>query len=289
MMDTRVAIIDDFEAACNRLTPLGRYIIGNACLPVREAVLSYARRTSVRIFSHCGFQAWATELLQDRNWYSLDPFLAAAHHAGKFRSIRTSRVLMSGAWVVDTSTISIGDDGVERGPISLIDDAAVSGNTLLEVIALLLDRGATSVERIALCAATKQAAMRIASELPTVKLENFNPGSYLSVHMRDACPYMPFSGRPSPAHEPVRTVVGTMGVRMPTMSLKGPGPWQPIFSDFTVLHSVIQARVRVNEDLSRHLGRPATVEDLTSLGADVVIPAYPRHVLRPDTELSAIT
>lgn len=288
-MDTRVAIIDDFDAACERLTPLGRYIIGNACLPVRDAVINYAQEHHVRIVDHSTFKEWAIDITKTGTWYSLDPFLSRDHVPRlNVRSIRVSRVMLDGNWVVDAEGMRI-NDTVEGSSVSLLDDAAASGNTLLKMATLLLERGAANIERIALCASMQNAATRIAQQLPGARMDQFVSGSFMCVHMRDACPYLPFSGRPSFAHEPVRVTNGIISPRMPTMTLKGPGPWQPFFSDFAVLHAVVQARVRVHQDLSKHLNRPARVEDLSSLGSDVVIPAYPRHVLHADTELASIT
>ena len=168
----------------------------------------------------------------------------------------------------------------------MLEDAVASGATLKQVCALLAVRQVV-VKRIVVCASTSPARRAIAESIPGVEWLQFMPHGSAAIHLRDACPYLPFSGRPSAAHTPVSTANGPVAIRIPSVTIDR-AMWGEAFSDYRVLAATIHARSEISVRFSAALGREAIVSDLPMLGRDIALPAYPGHELTASTPLASI-
>ena len=277
-------IIDDVASACGHLTPLGASIIRPACETVRSAVREFAGSRGWTVVAHEAFSRWLQPMIgAEACALSLDPLLPGA--VVGIRPVRVSRVLRDAEW-----SIEFADDRavteLPHDPVCLIDDAVASGSTLKRACAMVHENGG-SVSRVLVLASTSFGRSAILDSFPGVEWLQHASNGRFTIHLRDACPYAPFSGRPHANHPPVATACGDIPVRIPSITIKQ-SLWGQVFSDYRVLAAAVRARSEVSARLSGELGREATVADLPLLGADVALPAYPRHRLSADTSLASI-
>lgn len=282
-MRDRPLLVDDVQEAARHLSPLGQSVVEDACQSVRAVGRAFATARGWTVVDYSDFARWV-ESLPLQTGVTLDPLFRAS--VRNVHQLRISRILYDDAWRIELRD----RNGLnELGPgaeVTLIDDVAVTGSTLQMAHALIEERGAF-VRRIALCGATTQARTRLESHLSGLEWLQYTEGGHGAIHLRDACPYLPFSGRPSASHAPIVVETGQVPVRLPSIIIKE-GLWAHVFSDYRVLAATIRARSEVSVKLSDSLGREATVADLQLLGEGIALPAYPRHQVTASTTLSSL-
>lgn len=285
-MSDRMACIDDVEAACAHLSPLGRRVVQDGALAVRSAIISVVRERGWRVVNYGTFRAWCRDKENDfKTWVALDPMFAGTENP-HIVPLRLSRVLHGDVWRIEEQEGFAHGLTIGKGVV-LVDDVAASGMTIRHAVVMLRERS-IAVEEIVLCAATSVARKHLASECPGIKLTCcFEDEGLAAIHLRDACPYLPFSGRPSKQHPDVETSNGRVPIRIPSTTIRQ-GLWPHVFGDYRALVATVNARSRVAALLSHELGRDATVGDLRLLGRDIPLPAYPRHKVAEATLLSSL-
>jgi hypothetical protein len=276
-------VIDDVAASGRFLSDLGRAVVGPAVEAVRTAALVAARCRGWHITEHDEFAGWVNNQAPDVDTsIVLDPLLELGER--KSRSVRVSRVLQGEHWQIVADFEGLQTIGARV--VSLVDDASASGATLAYTVRAVQRLG-LHVSTIAVCSASAAARNMVAGVSPQVDWHQFVEEAASTIHLRDACPYLPFSGRPHSGLPVLETSNGPIAVRVPSLVRKT-GMWPQLFADFRVLAASLYARSEVVGRLSMTLGRPATVADLPALGRDVPLPAFPRHQLSAATELASI-
>jgi hypothetical protein len=283
---TMAVIIDDLEPSLSLLSETGKAVLAPPCRWIQNVVTAVAREKGWRVVQYDGFCAWARETLaSDDQWFVLDPLLVSGGlNLGAARQVRLRRVLQGNEWVVRGLDTSAFDDACTTASFALLDDVAVSGDTL-EYAIEQVHRSGGQVAQIAVCVGSGVARKRIAAIAPHAEWIPFVRGDDIAIHLRDACPFIPYSGRPVSSRHPIITEHGPLEVRLPTVSLRV-GPWRDIYGDFRVLNVVTQARLSIAHSLTESLGRAATVGDLGLLGELVCVPLYPHQDAESATALS---
>jgi len=194
MRDVGCLIIDDVEASLSRTTALGREVLNRSACSVRKAVLDFAKRRGWTVVRHERYAAWASELMasEPRPWIVLDPLFPRCDNDTNVIHRRYSR----SASLVDgmASRPALSETRpLPNAEVGLIDDAASSGFTVSQVWTDLRAAG-SAVVHVALCASSRSARERLRGRL-AVRWSQFVPGDWRVIHLRDGCPYLPFSGR----------------------------------------------------------------------------------------------
>jgi len=284
MSPDRPAIIDDVRSASAHLTELGREVVTAAAESVRSAVLEAAVGRGWAVIDHAEFAAWVDDIADSRcHWLVLDPLIDVNDLAPYAESFRLSRVLHGTEWRVELPSERAFPVTLIGKPVGFVDDAAASGNTLCRAISLAIEAGAVPTQ-VAVACATSHGRATITKAARALALHEFASDGHIAVHLRDACPFLPFGGRPSAAHPAVDTPNGSVRIRLPSLT-RHRGLWASLFADYRVLAASVSARADVAGRLSRHCDREASVGDLPLLGPDVALPAYPRHSVTPATLL----
>ena len=277
-------LIDDIAVAAERLSPLGRNTVGNAALNVREVILQRAERLGWRVVNHGDFASWIARSAEpDCHWVVCDPLLEASSLSAA-TTFRLTRVYHATGWEVEPQT----QVDATRWPtvnLGIIDDVANTGKTFRFLAGRLADANA-NIQRLLLCCATSR-ALSVLAEFPDVELGLFVEGSHRAIHLRDACPYLPFAGRPSALHRAVQTPAGPVQVRMPSLTRKS-GLWAALLSEYDVLSACVRARSESAARISEAIGRPARVADLVLVGPQATLPAYSYQQVTADTLLTEI-
>lgn len=262
-------IVDDIAAALARLSAQGRTIVGPAVELVRDAVIAQARRSGWTIVKHEGFVEWARRILDydSARWVVLDalfPIHATDHHIYR---MRLSRWVDSASHIVERR-LQASSLPAEPGSVGLLDDAAQSGRTIVQTARMLSERKQVT-RRAVVLASSSLGRARAAASLPGIRWDEYVPGNWHIIHLRDACPYLPFSGRPRGVAK-----VGTKerDLELRSMLAAEPGHlWQIICMTPTIGQAVSWAADEIVRRLSVELGREALVEDLLLLGDEVTV------------------
>lgn len=188
----RYLIIDDIAAALALLTPLGRSIISDPAHEVRTAVRKHVERLRWTLISYETFAEWtvATCTKSAIHWIVLDPLLPL-ERLPRSTPLRLSRGSGAQRFHFQIHDSLAAFRGVEAG---IVDDAASSGATLSRVGAAAAGYGA-KIREIVLCATSRAAYDRALREQSTTRWKLFMDVGWVVIHLRDACPFLPFTGR----------------------------------------------------------------------------------------------
>jgi hypothetical protein len=264
-------VIDDVQASLSGLTELGREVAGASAEAIRNAVLDYAKRRNWFILRHQAYVEWATEIIRRREhtWLVLDPLFPVRGLGDRVRSVRLTRQFDDNQAVVVRKYVLAGraaptDLSDISGDVGVIDDATASGNTLRYTSRLVAQTGGRVVH-ILLAASSRCARESFGTAVRDVRWVEFVSGDWQIAHLRDGCPHLPHSGRPT-AQPPILGVGGvTVDVRVPSSSVVG-NLWQVLYLDTTIRDAVTTARSEIARQFSAVLGRAACVRDLSMLG-----------------------
>lgn len=195
MPDTRCLVIDDVDQALQCMTSFGRAVAEPAACAVRASMLTFATRRGWTTVTHAAFAAWGIALIEqdDRHWGILDPLFPLPPAHSRTERLRATRRVANGvvahSAAPDTSRLSQVDH------VNLLDDAASSGGTLLRAIRRLQGDG-IRVPSVVLCAASRVAIEALQRHVVGITPKVFLPGNWTVLHLRDACAYLPHTGRP---------------------------------------------------------------------------------------------
>jgi hypothetical protein len=259
-------VIDDIEPSLACATEFGRIVLSKSAEEVCSVVLGHARRRGWTVISHSSYVNWANEARHqhDGQWLVLDPLFPVPDGDRSLRVVHLSRHSYSGQSSISGSLNEKLCVGIRVGAI---DDAASSGRTL-RYLARLVAQSGGSLAQIIVGASSREARDGVSSAHRDVRWTDLVPGDWRVIHLRDACPHLPHSGRPigQPSiqgldHQPIELRV------QPTI-VDG-SLWQVMWLDGAIREAILSARANVARQLSAALGRPALVTDLGLLGARV--------------------
>ena len=284
--DRECVVIDDVGAALSTMTPLGRTLVADTCQRIRDAVRAFAVSRNWSVVAYDSYVNWASEIMMRKAgpWLILDPlFMARADMQPRlWQTLRITRTdrgpREESPEPLDRLAQTTGSD-----PIGVLDDAAGSGSTLRYVVRRVQEAG-TSVGHVLLCASTRAARDTVRQSLDgTMIWDEFLPRSdWRIIHLRDACPYLPYTGRRTGQ----TSLAGTDGVpveiRYPSTHVSG-SLWQVLQMSSPVRAAMTEQYRSVTAGLSAAIGRDATVFDLPMLGRGV--PA----LVAPAQEVSGVT
>lgn len=278
------AVIDDLSASMSQLSAYGREVLESPMMRVRLAIENAAAIAGWGIVRHELFVSWAANNSSCPDiWVSLDPLV---HSTPRFdipvRSLRATRVLSGRQLVVQFE--SDGNDlaFVTGKKVGLIDDSVYSGATLCSAIDRIEAAGGVVV-LIRVCTSTAEGHKRV-THGRTVAIERFIQGDHPALHMRDAFPLLPNSGRRIAAFD--RLAVGEESkivAYSPTLFIGS--PWLLIGRNSLLSDALSAARLAVVEALAARLGREPYARDLNQLGKLTSIPAIPGRPLDVGTPL----
>jgi len=280
-------IIDDVESSFSHLSEFGKEVVGPIARSIRERVLLFAAVHSWPTVKHDKFVAWAqTQMKKDECWLVLDPLFPLRSDGRTMQPVRFTRVASSDGWRLDSEFDSTLREFVAGRSVSVLDDVAASGLTLRHS-AGLVERSQGRVSRILVCASADAGRTAILQSTPTSDWTQFVPGDFTTVHLRDACPGLPFAGRRIRERDFVDTDFGRVGVSAPVTAFRG-GPWSQLTLDSNLTHTIASARRLLTQRLSEALGRRAIVADIRLLGPSVNVPLKPGQVAAAETPLESL-
>lgn len=274
MYDRGCLIIDDVAASVSVATAFGQHVLGEPAEEVRAAVRHYAESHGWPVLPHERFMAWASTQLEQRHgpWLVLDPLARIASGRTEMVSVRFSRQHevdgefgLGIAWNGQNPT----EAWLAGRNVGILDDAAASGRTIAYTEALITTAGET-LDSVLVCASSQLARQTFQASHRNARWCDFFPGDWRVAHLRDGCPFLPFSGRP--LAQPV--IVGLDGsplqARVSSTVVKG-NLWQVLWLDPTIRRTILEAWALVVHRLAAELGRPALAEDLCLLGGHVPV------------------
>jgi hypothetical protein len=288
MAELAPVIVDDLSVCLDNLSPLGKGVVSPSANAIRFAILQFASEQGWLVIDYAAFARWAIETSQGGSkWFILDPLMAqSTGQDGRLGRYRVSRVGVGPSAVVQGTPTSTSNFQSLTGPVGILDDVAASGATI-RYVADLIEKNGSAVAEVAVCTASEAARIAIGSRLPGATLHQYAAGPRRAIHMRDACPYVPFAGRRMTDGATVETARGIADVKAPSNAIKA-GLWELVYRDYRVLQSVVAARGFVARLFDERLGREATVADVLALGENVAVPAYPRQTVAPETVLRSL-
>jgi hypothetical protein len=287
LAETGYLIIDDIAAALAKASPVGQSILGQPAGVLRDAVCSLAARRGWLVVTHEAYSTWARNLIakDQGNWVVLDPLFSANGAGGRVRALRFSRIFGHGGQGLEGPPIRLQLDG-DSTRVAVLDDAIASGRTLRLADQIIRQEGGVT-SRLATCAAAPLALQSLRRALPSAVFDTFVPGEWWTAHLRDGCPHLPFSGRPSGLE--VDSVVGAGRIELRVLSRHVVGnPWQGFYLDSSIRAAAAAVARAVASELARMLGRPACIADLGLLGSNVPGVIGPGGSVTSDTRLDTL-
>jgi hypothetical protein len=278
-------ILDDVAASLNAATPLGRIVLEAPFRVISGAVSSLARKRGWTMVAYEDFAGWAQQRMQVHlcPWIVLDPLLGTVAAPGGIHTWRMSRLFGAAGTGLDGTPPTVPKLGPSN-EVAVLDDAAASGSTMIYVLRSVQRAGAAR-SHVILCASSTGAISRIRAAGGGPSIELYVPGDWRVAHMRDGCPFAPFSGRP------LGTLTCANGhvieLRVPSRHVAG-NAWQAFSIDSGVRSASLAAFGGIAESFSSHLGRQACIGDLPLLGTSVPAVVMPNVPVDATTPLSAL-
>ena len=279
-------IIDDISSAVAGLTELGKAVVGPAARDIRESILLFAAQRGWALLSHESFQQWAAPRSRPGLvWLILDP-LYQRRDLGDAVAVRLRRVGGRDGWELSGWLTDEAQTLIRGRRTGILDDVAFRGNTLRHVSALVRNAGGTP-SVVAVAAATAFSRDAVSAEVGDAEWMEFAPGDRSAIHLRDACPCLPFSGRPLTIRPPIPIRDGDLAVAVPQIVLGG-GPWGEVRGSPGMIQKLQRANRRMVDRFDMALGRPALVEDIPLLGEGISVPLLTRATAEASTPLAEI-
>lgn len=285
MPDRSCLVIDDSQAAAARLSPLGREVLQQSTSGIRDAVISFASRRSWSIARYASFAGWASDQLRlhEGPCVVLDPLFETQVDTDRIHRVRLSRQFSDTAALRLVMADGTLPEVLGSRNLLIADDAAASGTTLRRMLGLVAEAGG-SVGTILLCASSDGARRAIPAMSPTTRWQAYLPGDWRVVHLRDGCPFLPFSGRPVGDALVLNGGATVVERRVPSSAVTG-NLWQVLLMDRGVKEAIEQGRRSILSLLRSALGRDPRVKDVPLLGADVPVLVADAGALDPETSL----
>lgn len=292
MPSTDLLLIDDVRAAMSLMSEAGREIADKSTSAIRSAVLEFCLRRNWSLLSYDAYVEWATVQIgaDNRTWIVLDPLFPIDHFGDRVRRVRMTRLVDETDGIVTrryldmASTASL--ERVHEGEVGILDDAAASGMTIQRAMRAVGKAGGR-VSRILVGASSRTARDGFRAAHSGCEWTEFMRGAWRTVHLRDGCPHLPYTGKPT-AHGIVELADGSqLDVRVPLTEVSG-HPWQILVMDRLIRDVISGARTTIAQRLSSHLGRAACVPDLSILGASVPVLVKPGATVTREATLESL-
>ncbi|WP_369199233.1 phosphoribosyltransferase [Streptomyces sp. PU-14G] len=280
-----ITVIDDIRAAAARLSPLGRRLLGGDIDRFAARLAALAEENGWTLVGHDDFTAWTEAELGPRDVAVVLDKLA--QHSSRMPArcvpVGTHRHLRPDGGL-RLELVGLPQDFAETAVgarVSVVDDAAYTGDTLCAVLKLLAGAGA-QVERVLVAVSSSRAEQRLSREMG-MRTSAFlgRPVRGDVIHARDAYPWLPFSGR---AADTLSTA--PLSARIAPLLYNG-GRWlsHPALMRDRLLRELA---VSVVDRLRSFLGREPVASDVTLFGPSVAVPLPGPVEVRPDTPLRTV-
>ena len=257
------------------------------CNRVRDAVLDFAARRNWSVVPHAVYVSWADRMItsDDQRWVVLDPLFPRDRSDGRvipFRITRGTRGIS-----VDSSAAVDESNSPLAGSITILDDAAATGTTLRHMIERVSNAGGR-VTRIALCVSSRGARDLLRRAARDAKWVEFTPlDDWRTMHLRDGCAYLPYSGRSVNEAPFLSANGGHVELRTLTTNLTA-SLWHVLLLDGGIREAVLALRAHVPASLGAIVQRSATIDDLSLLGPRVTAPVTTGQNITKWTTLDAL-
>ena len=273
-MPTDVLVLDDLATALRLMSPLGQSLLAPMAVSITNELRTHGERMGWVMIEHDDFSKWVDTRLKGVRRIILDPLLPVGDNGVR---VSATRYFAGQGWKCAAVLPRTRLDG---GQFALVDDAIATGDTMIEAVNKIGHRGGR-ITTLMTCAASTSAIGRLAESVPDAKVETFVEGNHYVIHARDACPFMPNSGRPFTV-SPVNVYGAELPVRFPPFAFQG-GPWSQLRQGH-FLNSLSTASRLFLERFRATIGRDPLIADLSLLGTQIPISCF-----RPAKNLSART
>jgi hypothetical protein len=285
--------MDDVHASLATMSALGRAITSEPIEAIRDAVLDYAARRKWFVVRHSTYVEWASTMIgtADQTWLVLDPLFPISDYGDRVRRIRLTRQFDNNEPIVQREYLLTNPSDPAAMPstlnnVGVVDDAAASGSTLRRVSRLVVDAGG-HLEKVILCASSREARDRFHAHVRGAQWDELFRGDWHTIHLRDGCPHLPYSGRPTRQPAVLGDDSTPVEIRVASSAVLG-NYWQILCMDKKIRHVTAFAHGEIARRLSVHLGRPACVRDLALLGYFVPAIIAPPEVVTAETTLDSL-
>jgi hypothetical protein len=281
----QIVVIDDVAAAIAWLSTLGRAVVSPPAQIVREIAVRELAAAGCIIVPHGDFVEWVSRQLdQSVKWFVLDPLIQAELLPCDARRWHLTRVMRDGGH--SHAHQGRPDSEFAGCECGIVDDAAHTGGTLLTALAHLTERGAV-LDDVLVCSASESARLAVRRAFPDIAWAQLIRGDHDVLHLRDICPFLPFSGRRVVDKPHVAVASGTVEVRVPADGFAD-ALWRGLIGRSKLRDGIIRARSEVPKRFATQLGRQPLVDDLPLLGAQVPLPLYRPQTAQSGLPLSAL-
>ncbi len=277
--------MDDVPAALAIMSSDGGAMADEGAQAVRSAVRAHAARRGWEVVPHRLYADWATKTVaaDGRHWLILDPLLRGEEIAE--RGTRTNLTRCADARFLSPVTGFELDKLAGHPTVGVVDDAVSSGRTLCQLSRLCVQAG-SRIEGVAVGCSSRVGRATVESRVPGVRWFAFLPGDWQVLHLRDGCPFLPYSGRP------LRSVASPTGsvpadLRLPSWLAVG-SIWQVLWLDDDVKQAIRSGYRRVLGVLAARLGRPPQIDDVSLFGEGATCLAESDGDYASDTLLEAL-
>jgi hypothetical protein len=285
--DAQPLILDDVDTALGHLTELGQLVVAPVARSIRTNVLMFAAVHSWPVLDYRGFVDWASAQIDSESyWLLLDPLCCPAKLSEMVLRARLKRVATAAGLKVEGELPAEVATRISGADVTVLDDGVATGSTLCEVVRLVKSAGAR-VTRFVVCAARPSGRAAASAAAPDASWLSYTASAYKTVHLRDACPFVPFASRPISSQPGIETPNGTVGVSLPVTAFRG-GVWGQLAVDSRLGHTIMTGRRDIAVRLSSALGRTATVADIPLLGANVMLQLGSMHKVEADSRLEDV-
>ena len=254
---------------------------------IRTTTLLFAAAHGWPVVNHNRFADWAAP--NDGNntrWLLLDPLCSQARFGTGAVRARLTRVATPQGLRVDGDLPKDASAVVHVSDVVVLDDVVASGTTLCEAVHLVEHAGGR-VARFIVCAARPAGRSAALSAAPDAEWFSYTTGGFETVHLRDACPFVPFASRPVWNRRSIPTDNGSVGVSMPVTAFRG-GLWGQLAIDSRLGHTIMAGKREIAQRFSTALGRPAIVADVPLLGTNVMLPLKPSQTADANSKLEEL-
>jgi hypothetical protein len=293
MPRTDCLVLDDVHAAVSLMSEAGREIAGESASAIRSAVIAFCVRREWSLLNYDAYVRWGIDQIaaDDRSWIVLDPLFPIEHLGDRVQRVRMTRLFEEHEAIVqrryvDTEIFTASGELVSKREVGLLDDATASGMTLQRVMRAVRNAGG-HVSRILVGASSRAARDGFRASRSACEWAEFMPGAWRTVHLRDGCPHLPYSGRPTDQGTVECDDGSRIDIRVPLTELVG-HPWQILAMDQPVREAVSSARSTIPRRLSSRVGREARVADLSILGTAVPVLVKPGETVTQDVTLESL-
>jgi hypothetical protein len=266
-------VIDDVQDAIDSLTDLGLSVVAPTARRIRDAVLFSCalHGDGWHIISHSAFVQWAVAQT-DQSGFSivLDPLFDARLLGDGAAQLNVSRVATATGVRLSVSLPPDVAKSITGLPVHIIDDVAASGMTLRSVAGAINAAGGRAAA-VMLCASSYRARDTVMRDIESCLWTPWAKGDCRAIHLRDACPFLPHSGKQIQKDVNVRDGCWPVETTLPVTVFRG-GVWERLRHDRNLNFTLAAARKTIARQFSEALGRPARVSDLPLLGPRVRLP-----------------